>query len=482
MPPPLSSSVAKGVVGLMAVPIIIGLSGCAGAMRSYDSELKGTLDHLRQGNVAQALASLEANNTEEDKDLLYYLEKGELARLRNDYANSKTSLLKADEKIRIWEEEAKTNPDQLMGLVGSVIVNDKVTRYDGQDFEKVMASTRLALTHLALNDLEAARTEIKKTHEREAVIQEYRDKEYAEVEEESKSKGQQSTFKDLKGYPVETLDDPEVLALKNGYQNAFSHYLAGFVYEALGEPSLAAPGYRKAIELRPGLPLLESGLADLEKRMSAKDGMADVLFVVESGLIPGRESVTVPLPVPTGSGVVVAPISFPVIRPTSGHIGPTSIVVQNTSLALTEIANLDAMARRCLRDDMPGIILRSSIRAALKGTLQNEVNKRAGLIGSLLTTAINVATEQADERGWRSLPNRISIARARLTPGSQQITLDADGMSRTVTLDIKPGPQLVNLRLLGGQLFLVQPNTPYVPPAPPATVAQNTPAKEDKAP
>ena len=39
-----------------------------------------------------------------------------------------------------------------------------------------------------------------------------------------------------------SLDAPEVVSLKNSYQSAFSHYLAGFVYEALGEKDLAAPG------------------------------------------------------------------------------------------------------------------------------------------------------------------------------------------------------------------------------------------------
>ena len=44
-----------------------------------------------------------------------------------------------------------------------------------------------------------------------------------------------SGSKEINGYPVETLNDPEVLALKNGYSNALSHYLAGFLYEVLGE-------------------------------------------------------------------------------------------------------------------------------------------------------------------------------------------------------------------------------------------------------
>jgi hypothetical protein len=475
--PPLRGHQIRVALGLTILPLVISsLAGCAGAMRSYNAESTSVLEHVRQGNVNQALATLEAQNTSDDKDLLYFLEKGELTRLRNDYLNSKASLLQADEKIRLWEEESKTNPDQLMGLIGSVIVNDKVRRYDGQDYEKVMASTRLAMTHLALGDLASARTEIKKTHEREAIIQEYRDKEYAKVEEEAKEKGQQATFKDLKGYPVETLEDPEVLALKNGYQNAFSHYLAGFVYESLGEPSLAAPGYRKAIELRPNVKLLEEGLSQLEQRMANKnDGLADTLFVIETGTIPGRESVTVPLPIPTASGLVVAPISFPVIRSTREGTQNLGLRTSSTAIDLAEAVNFDAMARRCLRDEMPGIILRSTIRGALKGTLQHEINKRAGLVGGLLTAAVNVATEQADERAWRSLPNRVYLARARLAPGLQDVILQVDGIQRNVKVDLKPGPQLVNLRLAGNQLLLVQPNTPYIEPKDNTALAKNTP-------
>ncbi len=459
---------------LLTLAVAASLTGCAGTMRSYDSELKGALQHTQQGNVDQALAALEGNNTGEDKDLLYFMEKGSLTRLKSDYPNSRSALLKANEKIQIWEDEVKTDPDKLMGLVGSVIVNDKVTRYDGQDFEKVMATTLLVMDDLALNELDSARVGIKKTHEREAVIQEYRDKEYAKVEEEAKSKNATTTFKELKGYPVETLDDPEVVGLKNGYQNAFSHYLAGFVYESLNEPSMAAPGYRKAIELRPGLPMLEDGLANLDGRKSKPAGQTDVLFVLESGSIAGRESVTIPLPIPTGGGLVVAPISFPVIRSTPTGPSSASVRAGNISLPLTTVVSLDAMARRCLRDDMPGIILRSTIRATLKGTLQNEMNKRVGPLGGLLTAVANVVTEQADERGWRSLPKTIAMARGNLPAGPQEVVLNIDGMDRHIKVDIQGEHQLVNLRMQGNHLYLVQPNKiPPVPSAPAIQTAKN---------
>lgn len=61
-------------------------------------------------------------------------------------------------------------------------------RYEGYDYEKVMLTTQMALNLLAQNDFDGARSEIKKTHEREAVIAELRDKEYLKREEEAEKK------------------------------------------------------------------------------------------------------------------------------------------------------------------------------------------------------------------------------------------------------------------------------------------------------
>ena len=59
-------------------------------------------------------------------------------------------------------------------------------------------------------------------------------------------------------------------ALKNSYQSALSHYLAGFVYEALGEPSLGRAGLPpRRTSCSPNQPLLEEALRGLDQRVSA---------------------------------------------------------------------------------------------------------------------------------------------------------------------------------------------------------------------
>ena len=218
----------------LALAAVTLLSGCS-MFRSYDSELQATNQQLATGNVDAALTLLEKNNTGPDKDLLYYFEKGELLRAKGDLSGSQNAWTSADQVVGQWEDAVKLDTGKYLAQFGSFLVNDKVRRYEGYDYEKVMLTTQMALNLLAVNDFDGARTAIKKTHEREAVIADLRDKEYLKREDEAEKQGVKTEYKDLKGYPVEALDAPDVVNLKNSYQSAFSHYLAGFVYEALGE-------------------------------------------------------------------------------------------------------------------------------------------------------------------------------------------------------------------------------------------------------
>ena len=433
---------------------VLLLGGCAGAMRNYDTEMSGTMTQLKSGKVDQALAQLEANNTSADKDLLYFLEKGELLRMNSNFADSRAAWLKADESVRAWEDIAKTDPQKLWGEIGSFLVNDKTRRYDGQDYEKVLLSARLAMAHLAVGNWDDARVEVKKMHEREAIIAELRSKEVEATKEKAKESKVETTMKDLKGYPVEIFDDPEVINLRNGYQSAIGHYLAGYVYEALGESSLAAAGYRQAIELRPKQPLLQSALAELDRRAANhKSGFSDVLFVIEAGAAPAWKSVTLPIPVPTRRSFVLTPTAFPVIKSQGDNSLPATLRVAGKELKVAAVTNVDAQARRALKDQMPGIIVRSVIRAVAKGVLQSEVQKRdnTGLL-TVATMIANFASEQADERSWRSLPGIIGIARASLPVGKHVIQTPNGSQE----INVGGKYSLVTLRYGDGHTYLTQ--------------------------
>ena len=435
---------------LAALIAVTQLTGCA-VFRSYDSELQETNQQLVAGNVDAALALLESNNKSDVKDLLYYFEKGELLRSKGDLQGSQQAWRVADGVVFEWEEAVKLDTEKYLSQFASYLVNDKVRRYQGYDYEKVMLTTQMALNLLAQNDFAGARTEIKKTHEREAVIAELRDKQYLKGEQEAEQQGASTEFKDLKGYPVASLDDPEVVSLKNSYQSAFSHYLSGFVYEALGEKGLAAPGYRTAAELRPKTPLLEQALLNLDGKQ-AKAGESDVLIVVQSGLAPARDSMRIPLPLTIDGNLVITTLSFPVIREDNSTARFGEVYLNDQAVSLTSLNNTSAMSRRALRDDMPGIILRTSVRAVSRTLAQkklNEVDPLAALIVGIAAAVV----EGADTRTWRTLPNQTQVARVHLAQGEHRLSLPAILGSGTLKVKIDQPYQVISLRVLGHQVF-----------------------------
>ncbi|MDP9709519.1 UNVERIFIED_ORG: hypothetical protein J2X80_001596 [Pseudomonas fluorescens] len=434
---------------LIALSAVTLLSGCS-AFRNYDSELARTNQQLATGNVDAALTLLEKNNTGPDKDLLYYFEKGELLRAKGDLSGSQNAWTSADQVVGKWEDSVKLDTDKYLAQFGSFLVNDKVRRYEGYDYEKVMLTTQMALNLLAVNDFDGARTAIKKTHEREAVIADLRDKEYLKSEEEAEKEGIKTEYKDLQGYPVASLDAPEVVGLKNSYQSAFSHYLAGFVYEALGEKDLAAPGYRKAAELRPNTPLLEQALVNLDKPVKSDD--SDILIVVQSGLAPARDSIRVPLPLPISNNVVITPLSFPIIKPDTSTATFAQIGVDGQQVDLTALNSTTAMSRRALRDDMPGIILRTTVRAITKGVAQKKINETNPLAG--LAVGISSAVlEGADTRTWRTLPDMTQVVRLRLKKGEHLVTLPSAVGGSQVKVTVDQRYQVITLRAVGNQVF-----------------------------
>lgn len=443
--------------------LVVLLSGCA-AVRSYDAELYSTLERASGGAVDDAIKLLEANNRLPDKDLLYYLERGMLERLGGRYAESQKTWMAASARMQAAEGGFSEVTNLVRGL-SSYVVNDKLRAYSGQDYEKVMLLTYMALNYLAMGDYDSARVAIKQTHELEAQIAERRAKQYAEVEEAAHKRGARTSFKELNGYPVQTIDTPEVNALKNCYQSALSHYLAGFIYEALGEPSLAAPGYRLANELQPGQPALEEALRGLDARVAAPDdGMTDVLFIIGSGSAPAIQSRTFMLPVFVDVRTVLIANAFPVMTATSSALPPHAIQVQGQTLPVTRIASIDLMARRRLADDMPGIMLRATIRSTVTATLQYQAQRAserehtlAMALAAGIMTAGTAIFASADDRTWRALPADVSIARARLPRGRHLVSLQTAEGARSIAVELSGRHAVVDLRLLRQHLFVNAP-------------------------
>lgn len=477
----------KNVVLACCVLFSVFLTGCA-QMQSHETKVGASVTALNSSDPESAIAALDTNvkDTKEREGLLYNLEKGELSYVAKKYDQGIEHLLKADQIIKNWEEASKLNTNKLSAMAAAGLLSERLKAYEGQDYEKVMVSVRLAQARMASANLDEARVSIKRAHEREALIEELRIKETLEAEEKAKSSGATANTKVLDGYPVETLNDPEVLALKNGFQNAFGHYLSGYLYEALNEPSLAAAGYRKAIELRSGQTELEQALKGLDQRNSryGKGNKTEVLLVLETGTAPIREERMFTLPVPSPTGITTVTIAYPVIQPSQNPPVINSVAFNSFNAVATPITNFNVMARRSLKDEMPGTMARIATRAVAKGVVQDQVASNLGWVGSLAAAFGSVATDGADDKLWRSLPEQISIARLSIPQGQYQIKVD--GVEQLTPIEISGAYMVIPARLLNNKLLFGEPthigklDGIETPPAP-AQVKSPAPVKKGKA-
>lgn len=438
------------VRGVLCLLIAIYLGGCS-SIRNYDRELTNISQNINNGDIDYALASLEKNNQNKEKDLLYFMEKGELLRLKGDLQASQGAWMTADQQIEAWENEVRANPTKYVNDTFAFLLNDKIKRYEGYDYEKVMLTNQMALNYLAMGDWPSARVAIRQSHEREALIAEVHDLLYIKQEQAVEEQGIQTKVEDLNGYPIATLNTPSVVNLKNSYQSAFSHYLAGYIYEALGERDLAAPGYRNAIELRPDTPILNNALANLANNINRPDDQSDVLIVMQSGLAPKRESFHLNIPISTKDGVIQVALSLPVISQTDYGSSYNTVFIDGKAYLLTEITNIEAMSRRALLDDLPSILLRTTIRATARALAQQQLNKQVSPWAGLAIGIAGALLEQADLRTWRTLPNSMQIARLTLPKGEHAIGLPN---GQQIKVMISNNYQVIQLVQIGNKVYL----------------------------
>jgi uncharacterized protein len=106
--------------------------------------------------------------------------------------------------------------------------------------------------------------------------------------------------------------------------------------------------------------------------------------------------------------------------------------------------DVNVMARRALKDEMPGMMLRGVTRAIAKGVMQEQLEKQGGVFGAVLGAVASAATEQADDRMWRMLPGRVYVGRGYLPPGEHKMVVNGRDFG---TVKVDGQYALVPLRL-----------------------------------
>jgi hypothetical protein len=414
------STIDRKALWVCTAALSLFLISCAGSREFY----REVDQSITQGDYRTAIENVRSNQGAygDKSTVLYNLDLGLLYHYAGESDSSTIHLFAAEKEI----EELYTKSISL--AAASVLLNDNVLPYEGEDFEKVLINVFLALNYAEKNQPDEALVEARKV--------DIKLREYAKLFEG-----------------------------KNKYQeDAFIRYLAGVLYEADGEVNDAFISYRKAYvtyqtyEKEYGTKTPSFLLDDLVRTATmlafndevekyvglggtpykrSRKPLGTILVVAYAGKGPIKEQVRPTVSIPDNEGTIhTFQIALPKFVPRFKGTRKYDVVVSpvrdstQASRATTQVAeDVTAIAARTLEDRLALIYLKSGGRALLKflaaekakKDLKKNDSELLNVLGSIAVDAAVGATEQADVRTWHTLPAEFQLARLNVDPGDYAV-------------------------------------------------------------
>lgn len=491
---------------LFSIFFVALISGCA--TQTQQVKMNEGQEQFKNGNLQNTSATIDS--AFKTKNTLYYLEMGEVQRLSgpSQIPASTKNLLIADEQVDRWEIQNSERLKRSFSDVGSYVFSEGLSDdYDPKYYEVSLLSQTLALNHIAQGHWSDAMVEGKKMAQREKVIEELIQGKVTAVSKAEESqqfnqntRGATSRIESISGYPVNLLDDDETRKLKNSYQNPSAYYLSAFIHESQGETSLAAPGYRLALELQPSVSFFKSGLAKLDANVKNRGTKtsADTLIIVDTGYLPKITPYKLNQSFYFGGNSKMVTLTFPVIERSNERFTPNNIQVGSKSISPELVTNIDAMARRNLKDEMPGYVLRASSRAlvsigaqiAADRAAQQATNKNNGngnnnsaLIGAIAGAITGLAMQSinvTDTRHWSTLPSQTYMARVDLPVGENILRYATPaGVIHSQAVKLLAGYNVIYIRIFRDRASVIVSNDPNALPQKTSVMVGSSNAKID---
>ncbi|MDM5091774.1 MULTISPECIES: COG3014 family protein [Aeromonas] len=461
------------LTGLLLAGLLLG--GCASRWQdlfvSYSDQMVPLRNQLLLGHAAEALPKVRESTPGDDTYVLDQLEKGRIAWLAGQDAISKQGFAAADSRLAWEENQARYRLSQGLAQAGSLLTNDQTMAYRTPDYERTMLHHYLALNYLQRGDAEGALVEVRRANQVQERALKARADEVRKAKEKSEESEADGEMRQLMSRGAPELDRL-IGQVKNGFQNAYTFYFSGVLYEAAGDLNDAWVDYQRGYQIAPDNQSLQDALLRLarlrgsadelketEKKVGrkapppAKDqGQLVVLF--EDGLIPARREIFLPLPISTSSGDFrTFTVAVPYYDNRASDTGPLMVSVGKQAGRTSSLVRLESLAAKDLQERLPGMLTRQALRLVAKEQLRRSAAKEGGDVGNILVGIFNTLSERADTRSWLTLPAEASSWQGMVPAGEVQLQLGAGSAMRTLPLTVHAGrTTLVWVQRLGAGL------------------------------
>lgn len=420
-------------------------SGCA----TYQKSSSDRLDSFKSGNSSPAIDYYEKNQSDKDKQL-HMVEAGRLNMLEGNFQHSYQEFNKAIDEIFDLQEGAMIRLKDTGGTaLSSTFLDDRVSPYNLPSFEAVLTFQYQALNFIFMGDIDAAAVELRRAVSAQDIIAEKYEKQVEKAKAEADERAADSMNSIDQYYATM---GPVLGQAKSGFQNPYVWYFSGLMYELQRDPGNAYIAYKKAWELSPDNRSLQRDLVRLSRTENPEEhaafqsrfnmdnasrdrASAEIVVIYEEGLISQRYSERIPIFVING----YQNITFPVYRDTVYQPGHLRVFWNNLDAGeLMPLCYVQSLAYHDLKERIRGIAARNVsrfiTREATKAIGRRSDNSSVKLI-TLAAAGIASLADQADTRGWYSLPMVVQMFRASFEAGEQTLTLD-NGEGRKLEIPV----------------------------------------------
>jgi hypothetical protein len=455
---------------IVVTSIVLLLSGCASLQfadifQGYSSQMKPVKAAQRQGEFVQAESILGKRSENNGSYVLNLLERARLQFLASDWQASQKTFAQAYAKVEQQRNKAKIQISRGIENLGAVVSNDNAISYQIPYYEQGMLHSYQALNYLFQDDFEGALVEIRRAN----LVQENALKAYAKDVYKAESELADS------GMNTDSLDGtyPSMAAsigkVKNGFQNAFTFYLSGILYEASGEPNDAYIDYKRAIEIYPENRYLQQDVLRLATRLGMQDdlddfqrrfgqyqsaesnGQGQVVVLFEQGIVNSKQDVGLNLPIGSSNrGLKFFSFSLPVYRGILPKHSNLAVSYAGETYESGELVRIQSLAAKNLQDQLPALLTRQVVRVVAKEQMRQKLSREAGDVGNILASIYNIASERADTRSWSTLPDEVDIVRMNVPAGQQLLQVKVHGQMQNIEVNVQPNRiTLINFSAIG---------------------------------
>ncbi|MBL7106450.1 MAG: hypothetical protein ISS77_02420 [Phycisphaerae bacterium] len=368
------------------------------------------------------------------EDLLWTLQLGAVERIRKNYEKSTEYFDKSEEMLKFFDEKGK-----LGDAVGSVLVNDNVAPYKGDEYDGVMVNVYKALNFMSKDNMDFARVEFNRALDRQRRAKIKFNEEIKKLKAEL---NQENNKSQLSKSNVENPKTQELLLEKypNLYDfeaypdfvNPFATYMAALYFNLVGDHAKAVDLLKESCGMVQDNEYIIEDLAVTEEILNGSGGRLTntVWLIFENGLGPVKSEFRLDLPLFIAtSKIKYVGIALPKLEFRDAAFPYLVVRANGKSYKTSQVASIDRIVQTEFSKNFSAILTRAIISTTAKAVAQyalSENNSSAASLASVFVAAYSFVTTAADVRIWTVLPKDFQVARFE-KPADGKLEITAPG-------------------------------------------------------